>query len=119
MLVVPNRGNYWRLKYRFGGKEKSLSFGVYPEVTLAAARSLRDEARALIAAGIDPSQVRKEQRVAQRDEDIRLEAAMRFSVDSDGALSIRLGARHTNLNPSETAQLRAFLDATRNVLPKE
>ncbi len=44
---------------------------------------------------------------------------MRCFVDSDGALSIRLGSRRMNLNPSETAQLRAFLDATRNVLPKE
>lgn len=45
LLVAPGRGKYWRLKYRFGGKEKSLSFGTYPEVTLAAARNMRDEAR--------------------------------------------------------------------------
>ncbi|RQR72271.1 DUF4102 domain-containing protein [Burkholderia sp. Bp9012] len=119
LLVVPSRAKYWRLKYRFGGKEKTLSFGVYPEVTLAAARNLRDEAHALLAAGVDPSEVRKEERAAQRDEAVRLEAAMRFSVDSDGALSIRLGVRRMNLSPSETAQLRAFLDATRTVLPKE
>uniref|UniRef100_UPI003F4F5876 Arm DNA-binding domain-containing protein n=1 Tax=Paraburkholderia hospita TaxID=169430 RepID=UPI003F4F5876 len=119
LLVVPSGARYWRLKYRFGGKEKTLSFGVYPEVTLGAARNLQGEARALLAAGIDPSRVRKEERAAQRDEADRLEAAMRFSVDSDGALSIRLGARRMDLNPAETVQLRAFLDATRNVLPKE
>ncbi|WGY68615.1 DUF4102 domain-containing protein [Burkholderia cepacia] len=118
LLVVPSRAKYWRLKYRFGGKEKTLSFGVYQQVTLAAARNRRDEARALLAAGVDPSEVRKEERATQRDEAVRLEAAMRFSVDSDGALSIRLGARRMNLSPSETAQLRAFLDATRTVLPK-
>lgn len=119
LLLSPNRGKYWRLKYRFGGVEKTLSFGVYPGVTLADARQLRDEARTRLASGIDPGEIRKEERAAQRDETVRPEVAMRFSVDSDGALAIRLGARRMNLNPSETAQLRTFLDATRAVLPKE
>lgn len=119
LLVSPNRGKYWRLKYRFGGKEKTLSFGVYPSVTLDDARNLRNEARTRLAAGVDPGAVRKVARATQRDEAVRLEAQMCFSVDSDGALSIRLGARRVNLNPSETAQLRAFLDATRAVLLKE
>lgn len=119
LLLTPDHGKYWRLKYRFGGKEKSLSFGVYPQVTLAAARTLRDEARALLAGGVDPSEVRRGERAMQRDEVARQKAAMRFSVDSDGALSIRLGARRMHLSPSETAQLRAFLNATREVLHKE
>lgn len=72
LLLTPDQGKYWRLKYRFGGKEKSLSFGVYPEVTLAAARNLRDEARALLAEGVDPSEVRKEERAMQRNEAARL-----------------------------------------------
>ncbi|WP_373320938.1 Arm DNA-binding domain-containing protein [Paraburkholderia flagellata] len=119
LLLTSDQGMYWRLKYRFGGKEKSLSFGVYPEVTLAAARTLRDEARALLADGVDPSEVRKEKRAILRSEVARLEAATRFSMDSDGALSIRLGSRRMNLSPSETTQLRAFLNATREVLAKE
>lgn len=108
LVVTPGRGRYWRLKYRFGGKGKSLSFGVYPKVTLAAARNLRDEARSLLAGGVDPSEMRKRQRIAERDEAVRREAAMRFSVDSDGALSIRLSVRRIYLGPSETRQLRAF-----------
>lgn len=119
LLVSPNRGKYWRLKYRFGGNEKTLSFGVYPSVTLADARNLRDGAQTRLARGVDPGGVRKEERAAQRDEAFRFEMAMRFSVDSDGALSIRLGAHRVNLNPSETVPLRAFLDATRAVHPKE
>ncbi|MBK7616600.1 MAG: integrase arm-type DNA-binding domain-containing protein [Burkholderiales bacterium] len=55
----PNGARWWRLKYRFGGKEKLLSMGVYPEVTLATARKRRDEARTQVAHGIDPSDVRK------------------------------------------------------------
>ncbi|HYF60783.1 MAG TPA: integrase arm-type DNA-binding domain-containing protein [Burkholderiaceae bacterium] len=62
--VRPDGGKYWRLKYRIGGKEKRLSLGVYPEVTLAMARSRRDEARRLLADGIDPSEHRKAKKAA-------------------------------------------------------
>lgn len=119
LFVTPEGGKYWRLKYRFGGKEKRLAFGVYPKVTLEAARERRDEARALLAEGVDPGEIRKQQRAFERDEASRLEAPMCFAVDSDGALSIRLGSRRVNLTPAETAQLRAFLHTTREVLPKE
>jgi integrase len=53
--VMPTGSKYWRLKYRFGGKEKRLAIGVYPEVTLKEARDGRDAARRLLAQGIDPS----------------------------------------------------------------
>jgi integrase len=55
LLVTPNGGKWWRLKYRHGGKEKLLSLGVYPAVTLAAARKARDEAKALLITGADPA----------------------------------------------------------------
>jgi len=58
--VTPTGSRYWRLKYRFDGKEKRLAFGVYPEVSLAEARDKRDAARKLLAAGIDPSFARQE-----------------------------------------------------------
>jgi len=57
--VSPSGGKWWRLKYRFGGKEKRLSLGVFPDVTLADARERRDEARKLLAEGVDPSAQRK------------------------------------------------------------
>lgn len=57
--VAPAGGKWWRLKYRIGGKEKRLSLGTYPEVSLAEARTRRDEARKLVAAGADPSARRK------------------------------------------------------------
>lgn len=56
-LEVSTSGSrYWRLKYRFDGKEKRLAFGVYPDVSLAGARIKREEAKKLLAAGIDPSE---------------------------------------------------------------
>jgi integrase len=60
----PNGARWWRLKYRHGSKEKRLSLGVYPAVGLADARIRRDEARVLLAAGIDPSEVRKADKLA-------------------------------------------------------
>jgi integrase len=66
--VTPNGSKWWRLKYRFDGKEKRLSLGVYPDVTLSVARDRRDEARKLVAGGVDPSENRKAQKAtnAQR-----------------------------------------------------
>ncbi len=60
ILINPNGSKYFRLKYRFAGKEKTLSFGVYPETTLKQAREKRDVARKQIAdGGIDPSENKK------------------------------------------------------------
>ncbi|GAB7429505.1 hypothetical protein OUHCRE8_29150 [Enterobacter asburiae] len=65
LLVHPNGSKYWRLRYRFGGKEKMLALGKYPEVSLADARGRRDEARKLIANGIDPSENKKAFKIEQ------------------------------------------------------
>ena len=59
LLTQPNGRKYWRLKYRFGGKEKLLALGVFPVVTLDAARDGGSRARELLARGIDPSVARK------------------------------------------------------------
>lgn len=74
LLVNPNGSKWWRLKYRIDGKEKLLSFGVYPAVSLGDARRSRDEARKLIAAGGDPSTARRaarEQRLADASNTFR------------------------------------------------
>ncbi|MBU1793590.1 MAG: integrase arm-type DNA-binding domain-containing protein, partial [Alphaproteobacteria bacterium] len=59
LLVQPNGSKLWRLKYRFDGKEKLLSFGKYPTVTLAIAREKRTEAKRLLDQGEDPAEARK------------------------------------------------------------
>jgi len=65
--VAPSGGKWWRLKYRYGGKEKRLSLGVYPDVSLKDARERRDEARKLLANDIDPSEHRQAQKAAKED----------------------------------------------------
>lgn len=64
LLVTPKGGKWWRFKYRFQGKEKLLSLGIYPDVSLKDAREKRDEARRLVAQGLDPSELRKIEKVA-------------------------------------------------------
>ncbi len=59
-------GKYWRVDYRFVGKRKTLALGVYPDVSLAQARDLRDEARKQIAAGMDPNETKRQQKDSDR-----------------------------------------------------
>src|ERR1700690_3550990 len=59
LMVTPAGGKWWRFRYSFGGKEKLLSLGTYPDVSLAGARQRRDDARKLLADGIDPGAHRK------------------------------------------------------------
>jgi integrase len=67
LLVTPAGQRWWRLRYRYGGKEKMLSLGTYPEVSLKDAREKRDETRKLIAAGIDPAGKRKAEKAAKSE----------------------------------------------------
>jgi integrase len=60
LFITPAGGKYWRLKYFFGGKEKVLALGVYPEITLADAREQRAQTRKLLASGTDPGEAKKE-----------------------------------------------------------
>ncbi len=64
LWVQPNGSRLWRLAYRFGGRQKLLSLGSYPEVSLAEARTTRDEARKLLRNRIDPSAAKKAARLA-------------------------------------------------------
>ncbi len=66
--ISPTGGKWWRFKYRFAGKEKRLSLGVYPDVGLKEGRAARDEARKLVSQGVDPSAVRKKNRRQQNTE---------------------------------------------------
>jgi hypothetical protein len=75
LLVTPNGGRWWRFIYRFGGRQNTLSLGVFPGVSLRRARAKRDTALRQLAQGIDPGEAR---RVARRAGDWRtLQALLR------------------------------------------
>ena len=65
--ITPSGAKYWRLKYRFAGKEKRLALGVFPEVSLTEAREGRDAARSQLRKDIDPSAARKATALAARE----------------------------------------------------
>lgn len=98
LLISATGSKRWHLKYRYDGKEKKISFGPYPEVSLKAARAKRDEARAMIAAGKDPSQQRQAR---------KLEAKL-ASESSFGAVAREFIAKRTSDGDN------AICDKTRN-----
>lgn len=93
-LHITRPGKYWRLKYRHGGTERLLAIGVFPDVSLASARDARDEARAKLAKGIDPSAQRRAERDAGGE---TFEAVAREWLDREriklGEETLRLARR--------------------------
>ena len=87
LQVEPRGTKLWRYKYHFDGKENSISFGKYPDVSLADARLLRSEARLLLDQGIDPSAVRKEEKVKRENP----EGKLSVRVVIDGTIEIWQG----------------------------
>lgn len=82
LLVLPSGGKYWRLRYFFGGQEKQLALGVYPEVSLADARDRRAQAHKVLSAGDDPGEVKREsKRVMEVKEADLFEAVAREWLD--------------------------------------
>ena len=77
LLVTPTGGKLWRLKYRFGGTEKLLSLGAYPQISLAEIRQKRDQALAMIANKVDPGNIKKAQKAAETEESETFEVIAR------------------------------------------
>ena len=68
-LLINETGKYWRLSYRFSGKQKTMALGVYPSVSLKEAREKRDKAKKLLDAGIDPTQAKQQEKREQQARD--------------------------------------------------
>ena len=87
LLIAPSGGRWWRFDYRFSGKRKTLSMGVYPDVSLKQARERRDEARRQVANGVDPGAIRESVKAARANgvvnafEAVAREWVERFSKD--------------------------------------
>jgi len=111
LLVVPAGGKWWRFRYRFGGRQKSLSMGVYPEVGLDEARSHRDEARQVLAQGIDPGVVRREESARRSAERLaaKSSATVRVSVALDRAVEIWKGRAVLRLASDEATAVKDLL----------
>ncbi|MGE0582863.1 MAG: tyrosine-type recombinase/integrase [Steroidobacteraceae bacterium] len=121
--VAPAGGRWWRLRYAIAGRAKLLSLGTYPDVTLKRARQKRDEARRLIADGIDPSVERKAQRAAQADSFTALATEwleMQSATLTEGSLSrtkawLDFVARHLGSRPVRELTAPELLAVLRKV----
>lgn len=115
LLINPSGSRWWRFDYRFEGKRQTLSMGVYPEISLAEARSRRDEARALLREHINPSKVRKQARLAAAA--VVKRPPLHFRMTDDGALLIEKKSGRMVLNADQVIALRAFIDAAKEQTP--
>ncbi|MFL9582228.1 Arm DNA-binding domain-containing protein [Stenotrophomonas sp. AB1(2024)] len=88
-MVHPNGPRYWRWKYRVNGKEKLLGMGIYPEVSLAKAREAQEDARHLLASGVDPSEHRKAATASPPVRSRTTRMWLRRSVHGSGSTSRR------------------------------
>ncbi len=101
LLLQPTGGRWWRFKYRFGGKEKLLSLGTYPEVGLGDARAARDNARKQVAASVDPSEHRKAAKAA---------GAMRDANTFEVVAREWLGKQAASWAPTHTSRILLRLE---------
>ena len=106
--VCEDSRKLWRFRYWLGGKEKSLSLGAYPDISIGEARALRDNIREQLQSGLDPSEQRK---LANRDakKSAHYRNQFRLALSDDGALTIETPSRTLNLTRPQTDALRAFL----------
>lgn len=101
LTVMPDGAKYWRYRYRFAGREKMLSLGVYPAITMKEAEAKADEARALLRAGTDPMEDRRARKLA-----IRLNAERTFGHAAE------LWVEHNTprWKPATLEKVRQYLD---------
>ena len=111
VMVMPSGGKRWRFRYRFDGKEKMLSMGVSPDVSLSQARERRTEARRLLKEGTDPSVVRREAEERAKAEAVAsaVHTPPRLIVFPDGIIEIWIGRKALRMNEQEARELRDML----------
>lgn len=118
LQVMPTGSKYWRMDYRFERKQHTLALGVYPDVNLSVARDRKDEAKAMLAGGVNPAVLRREARIeaAQQKALVKFETkppSFRLSI-ADNALTIQTQSNKLTLSPEQTDAVRTFLIATPN-----
>jgi len=111
LLINPNGTKWWRFKYHFGRKEKLLSFGTYPDVSLSEARALGDNASQLLSRGLDPSAVRKEEKAREKAKPLGGQSLTLPSVRilMDGVIEIWKGHNVMRLDPDEAKFITGML----------
>lgn len=127
LQVMPNGAKYWRFSYRFEGKQKTLAVGTYPEIYQQEAESIRDEAKELLKQGIDPADIRREEKnerikEAQKPKPLKTitsekpeNKGFRLSMLDNGRFFIESDGQALFLNQKQAIAVYSFLDSTLEV----
>jgi Arm DNA-binding domain len=109
--VSPAGGKLWRCRYHFGGKQNAIALGVYPAVGLEDARKARDGVRQLLAQGIDPAQVRRQEKARDKSEHLAAMDAstVKVSASINGTVEIWKGRAVMCLSSEEARAVKALL----------
>lgn len=109
LAIHPSGGKHWRFKYRYGGKDTTLSLGGYPAISLADARRLRDDTKKLLADGRDPLAAKVEAKYRRPRRASAGSTVFQLALADDGSLTIQTKASSLQLSPQQVAALRQFL----------
>ncbi|HII3142862.1 TPA: Arm DNA-binding domain-containing protein [Citrobacter braakii] len=107
LLVNPTGSKCWRMKYRIEGKEKSLTFGAWPDVTITEAIKLREEARTKLKDGYDPARDKAQEREQRRQQ--RARQSFQLSLSEHYSLTIKTTKQTLSLTPEQSQAVKAFL----------
>ena len=119
LLICPNGSKYWRFDYAFASKRITLSFGVYPNVTIDEVLELHHQARLVLKSGINPQVKMVNDRQFIKDQKAKQLLPTKFLIEIDGSLHIKLGKRTVFLTSLEAKELHTFLEATKQVNKSE
>ena len=108
--VLPDGKKYWRLKYRFNGRETTYAMGVFPEITVAAALKAKTLVRESLRQGADPNEIKRQEKESRQK--LVSKSVFRLALSSKDELTIETVGHVLNLDAPQTKALRAFLVAT-------
>ena len=108
LLVSPSGGKYWRMKYRFNGKENAFSIGSFPKISLQQAIEARDNAKTLLKEGLDPN-FAKQKENKEKTKPLHNKAQFRIDMSSDGVLTIETEKKIISLTKPQVKALQSFL----------
>lgn len=110
VLIRPDGKKYWRLKYRFNGRDTTYAIGVFPHVTVDEAMKARASVRETLRQGADPNQVKREEKEFRQK--LSSQSVFRLAMSSEDELTIATASNVVTLNSDQTKALRGFLVAT-------
>lgn len=107
--IMPNGGKWWRFRYRFDGKEKSLALGTYPMTSIEDARRSREAAKELLSQGFDPSEIRKQEKALSKADRIEGKRLPHVRIGFDGRIEIWKGGNVLHLTWDESRFIASML----------